>query len=341
MNTAQITFIIPIYNGEKYLHQCLDSIRFQTYTDWVCILVNDGSQDNSGNICDEYAANDSRFKVIHKVNGGVSSARNVGISHAQTKWITFVDSDDIIADDYLDVVNPILSEGKYEVITISAERITDGGDKYPYTSYCDEEIPVDIFVKGRLDHYISWGYFFNLEIIKRNKLKFEESLSMSEDAVFIMGYFQFVSSVYTMSSKKYYYRINNESVTQNGMSYQKLLNSYNASLLIHNLKKNELLPLDVIDHAVRYQLIMFFYFIRMTEIIGIDYSDLQKKVIFIYRITTKKERPDFLFIASCSVKLYKCSFSTLCRIKRNFLRIKRIINFVIYECSICNKRLPV
>ena len=91
-----ISIIVPVYNTEKYLHRCIDSVLAQTYQDFELLLIDDGSKDSSGAICDEYAAQDTRVRVFHKENGGVSSARNVGLDLAQGEWVTFVDSDDYI-----------------------------------------------------------------------------------------------------------------------------------------------------------------------------------------------------------------------------------------------------
>ena len=90
----KVSIIVPVFKAEKYLRQCIESILAQTFTDWECILVNDGSPDRSGAICDEYAARDARIRVIHKANGGVSSARNVALGRMTGKWLTVVDSDD-------------------------------------------------------------------------------------------------------------------------------------------------------------------------------------------------------------------------------------------------------
>ena len=94
----KISVIVPVYNTEKYLHRCIDSILDQTFTDFELLLIDDGSTDSSGTICDEYAAKDSRVRVFHKENGGVSSARNMGLDNAYGEWITFVDSDDYLID---------------------------------------------------------------------------------------------------------------------------------------------------------------------------------------------------------------------------------------------------
>ena len=92
----RLSIIVPVYKVEKYIHKCVDSILNQTFTDYELILVDDGSPDNCGKICDEYAKKDSRVKVIHKKNGGQSSARNKGLDHAKGNYISFIDSDDDI-----------------------------------------------------------------------------------------------------------------------------------------------------------------------------------------------------------------------------------------------------
>lgn len=95
------SIIVPVYNAESTLQRCVDSILAQTFEDFELILINDGSKDQSGDICDEYAAKDSRVKTVHKTNGGVSSARNAGLRIAQGEYIAFIDSDDYIDNDYL------------------------------------------------------------------------------------------------------------------------------------------------------------------------------------------------------------------------------------------------
>ena len=107
-----ISVIVPVYNVEAYLEKCVNSILHQTYENIEVILIDDGSTDNSGAICDALAADDSRIKVLHKSNGGVSSARNLGISVASGAYICFVDSDDWLDIDYFELVAPILIKQK-------------------------------------------------------------------------------------------------------------------------------------------------------------------------------------------------------------------------------------
>ena len=103
-NSPLVSVIVPVYKVERYLPRCVESILGKTYTNFELILVDDGTPDRSGVICDRYAEKDSRIKVIHKENGGVSSARNAGIDAAQGEWITFVDSDDWVAENYIEAM---------------------------------------------------------------------------------------------------------------------------------------------------------------------------------------------------------------------------------------------
>ena len=98
-----ISIIVPIYKAEQYIHRCIDSILSQSYTDFELLLIDDGSPDGCGAICDEYVAKDSRVRVFHKENGGVSSARNLGLEKAVGKWISFIDADDYISQDFFDL----------------------------------------------------------------------------------------------------------------------------------------------------------------------------------------------------------------------------------------------
>lgn len=101
MNKPMISVIVPVYNAEKYLQRCVDSILKQSFTDFELLLIDDGSHDRSGELCDEYGDKDNRVKAFHKENGGVSSARNVGLDNALGDWLTFVDADDTLSRDFL------------------------------------------------------------------------------------------------------------------------------------------------------------------------------------------------------------------------------------------------
>jgi len=130
MEKDLISIIVPVYNVEKYLESCLESIINQTYKNLEIILVDDGSTDESGNICDKYANKDKRIKVIHKKNGGLSDARNIGIKESTGKYLTFVDSDDYIVNDYVEYLFNLIKKYKtnmsictYSIVTTSGKHI--------------------------------------------------------------------------------------------------------------------------------------------------------------------------------------------------------------------------
>lgn len=208
----EISIIIPIYNVEKYLHRCIESILAQTFTNYELILVDDGSPDNCGKICDEYALKDSRIIVIHKENGGVSSARNIGLKHAKGKYIVFCDSDDYIQDDYLDVLyNSMKSEdvdlvcAGYEVVddTGIPEKCLNGFD----LDYCfsDDTSIKDFIIFNVLDrapNWAIWAKIYRTDIIKPNMIRFCESCeNFAEDLAFYLDYILYCKRI---KFKKYY-----------------------------------------------------------------------------------------------------------------------------------------
>ena len=126
MKNDLISIIIPVYKVEKYLEKCIESVLKQTYTNLQIILVDDGSPDNCGKICDEYAKKDSRIEVIHKINGGLSDARNVGINRANGRYIGFVDSDDYIKEDMYEKLINLIKEYNADVSICNLYDVFDG-----------------------------------------------------------------------------------------------------------------------------------------------------------------------------------------------------------------------
>lgn len=124
-----ISIIIPVYNIEKYIEKCLDSILDQTYEDFEVIIVDDGSTDSSGQICDSYARTDNRIKVIHIKNGGASKARNIGIEYSSGDWITFVDGDDYIESTMLAELHKELCEKNLDVVFCDFRMVSEDSTK--------------------------------------------------------------------------------------------------------------------------------------------------------------------------------------------------------------------
>lgn len=182
-----VSIIIPVYNTADKLRRCLDSVLDQRFTDYECIMVDDGSQDGSGVIIDEYAQRDGRFKAIHKKNGGVSSARNKALEIAQGKWLVFVDSDDFLLPDHLssmldataDNIDMVMTGFRFLHPSETTEHI------YPNSYYqTNDEISDFLIHSDFLNWQIPWDRMY------RNKpdIRFDENLSLSEDRLFCYHY---------------------------------------------------------------------------------------------------------------------------------------------------------
>ena len=116
MNNPKISVIVPVYNVEQFLPRCINSILAQTFTDFEVLLINDGSADNSGRICDEYAKKDNRIRLFHKGNGGVSSARNIGLKNVKGELICFIDSDDYLDKKFLQRMVKAMEENDVDLV---------------------------------------------------------------------------------------------------------------------------------------------------------------------------------------------------------------------------------
>lgn len=208
--TPKISVIIPVYNAEKYLDQCIQSVLNQSFTDFELLLINDGSKDRSGEICDTYAKKDQRIKVFHQENKGVSAARNVGLEHAKGEWITFVDSDDIIINSYLESF--ISNIGDNDVLFQGIKKKLSK-DKMIKQRAIDLEIPIDnnkslLKVIDNLE-LIYCGYsfaiMFKTSIIKSNNILFDEDVKKAEDLIFVLQYLLNIKNFKSISNANYEY----------------------------------------------------------------------------------------------------------------------------------------
>lgn len=205
-----ITIIIPVYNAEEYLDRCVQSIFMQNYTDYELLLIDDGSTDNCGTMCDEYAAKDSRVRVFHKENGGVSSARNYGIVQAQGEWITFIDADDYVHPDFL---ASLYAQHDADLIIGSFQLV--GSDELwngilPNETYGRDVLRLKLekseFVPN---HRAPWAKLYRRDIIIDNHLLYDTRVSLNEDWLFTLHYFQYVQSIRTIDAPYYYYERGN------------------------------------------------------------------------------------------------------------------------------------
>lgn len=211
---SMVSIIVPIYNIEGYIRECIDSILAQTYPDFELILVDDGSPDDCGRICDEYAERDRRIIVIHKKNGGLTSARNAGLSKASGEWIMHVDGDDWVEPDMLESL-------------IEAARVTGAdlvfGDfmKYgPYAGYY--KLPTwNSDKKESMSNYIAymmttiWGSIAKRSIYSDNGLKSPEEISFCEDFHLVVRLCHYAKKIVNVHRAFYHYRYRPTSIVAN------------------------------------------------------------------------------------------------------------------------------
>lgn len=203
----RISVIVPIYNAEKYLRRCINSILVQEFNDFELILVDDGSKDSSKCICEEFAQKDSRVRVLHQKNRGVSTARNLGIDNAVGEWIVFIDSDDWVETNYFSAL--IVGEiGDLCVCNCKVE-----GADYICSQVVEDGFHDKVFLSNAMYSgaffrgvYLGpWCKLFRKSIVDRFKIRFDANVSSGEDSLFVLKYFCHVDSYFGTSLTEYHY----------------------------------------------------------------------------------------------------------------------------------------
>ena len=208
MNNPLISIIIPAYNVEQYLTACLSSIEKQTYQNFEVILIDDGSIDSTGAMCDTVATKDDRFKVIHQKNQGVSVARNKGIEKARGEYIAFIDSDDKITPEYLSsfsLKNDIEIQG-HVIYEKNIQR------SVIYSKRKVQKDVAKVFCLGPFNSAV-WGKIFKTSIIKDNKIVFPVNLCFSEDTIFLLQYIKHCKTLAVFDAAEYIYIKHSGSLT--------------------------------------------------------------------------------------------------------------------------------
>lgn len=218
----KISIIIPAYNVEKYIEKCLNSVIDQTYKNLEIILVDDGSTDNTGNICDEFEKKDERIKVIHKPNGGLSAARNSGIEIATGKYICFIDSDDFVTNDYCEVLYNTLINNNADVSAVAYREIRDDSipildadekDKTVFDNKCIIYDGIDIMIqllKWETFRNMAWNKLYPVEKLKQHLFLDGKAF---EDIYFSYEMLSDVNRVVYINTPCYYYFRRNNSIS--------------------------------------------------------------------------------------------------------------------------------
>ena len=218
----KFSIIIPVYNVVPYIRECLDSVLAQTFTDWEAICVDDGSTDNSGAILDMYAARDKRFRVVHKVNEGVSSARNVGLEIAKGDIVMFLDSDDLLRECALaDIVSAASGNPNIDFVVFRDVKFKDGAlPTWPHDTEieCKEE-NLASSVPAWLASVCVWGAAYRKEVVK--KLRFRDCV-LGEDLVFFCEVLTRANMCSVLGRAEYANRLRQGSASRSEETYRKI-----------------------------------------------------------------------------------------------------------------------
>lgn len=302
---CEISIIVPVYNVEQYLRKCVDSILAQTFTDFEVILVDDGSPDNSGAICDEYAKLDSRVRVIHKENGGLSDARNAGIEIAKGKYLGFVDSDDFIDKDMYEILYNDITSYKADISSIEIVSVYD--EKYHYKNLpkkkvlLNQEEAVKAVLEGTQLYAYAWNKLYRREIF--DKVRFFKGKTF-EDAYIIIDILLQSERIVVSNDEKYFYLQRVDSIMGKNFSNKTLdvieAWKYNKDNILNNFS-------DLSDSYKRRMCWAHFYVLDKL-VLSDNYMDIpQTKQI----ISFLKENKKFILTYKGFTKSRKLSMLTL------------------------------
>ena len=265
-----ITIVIPIYNVEKYLHDCLKSVINQTYNNLQIILVDDGSPDNCPKICDEYKNKDSRIEVIHKKNGGLSDARNAGLEKAKGRYICFIDSDDFINCKYIEKLYDLITKNNADMAVSNFKRVQDFKEEYLEKKeenateeiYTGKQMIENIYSrKLYVQSTVAWNKMYKTELFKDIKFPYGK---LHEDEFTTYKLYYICSKVVMTSEILYYYRYVPNSIMNKKFNKKRLdgISALEERLTFFKDKKEEKL----------YNLTL----IRYLMVIMIHYTNIKK-----------------------------------------------------------------
>lgn len=319
-----ISIVVPVYKVENYLHRCVDSILAQTFADYELILVDDGSPDNCGQICDEYAEKDSRIKVIHKQNGGLSDARNAGIDwcfeNSDFEWITFIDSDDWVHPEYLErlyqaVIDTGCSVSVCSYKNTSQTRI-DPLDRFQVKVYNTERF----YCEKNVNSVVAWGKLYAKECF--NDIRYPVGKLHEDEFTTYKIIFRY-NDIAFLESKLYYYYVNNDSITKSKWNPKRLDALYAVEQQSAFFRKNR--------YKEAYQCCLYLYLsvliFNISETEGkTDYKHISKSLLRKLRYSIFKYRNNKYYKFKDNKYIYEIAFPNFMRIywffvsKKNYFR---------------------
>lgn len=306
-----ISVIIPAYNSAGTIHRCVQSVLCQTYKEWEMLIVDDGSKDDTLDICKSF--DDSRIKVLHKENGGVSSARNMGLNAAKGEYIAFIDSDDYINTDYL----KHLSEGfGYDiVVTGFSYGLTPESSAFKLQLSTKQEVGKDLSNLINADQFcFPWGRLFKRSIIEQHQIRFDEQMRFAEDNVFNWEFLCHAESIFIDSTKKDYCKSADDGGSGYNLSFEEM--EYVDSQLFKLANRLELyynVPLNLETK----QLMHVLFLKDMLQLTASQWYEYYKKY---HAKGTKSEGYNFIMQTIYYMTLAKISQTKDKRIQKQMLK---------------------
>lgn len=313
-----ISVIIPIYNVEKELNRCVESIINQSYTDLEIILVDDGSPDNCPKICDDWVKKDQRIKIIHKKNGGLSDARNAGYKIASGKYISFIDSDDWVHRDFYRIMLEALLRNQSDIVECAVIRtsnfkiddiLTDTINSHDYNA----ENALKELIKDGVFHQHVWNKLYKKEVI--DDVLFEKS-KLNEDEFWTYQVFGKASQITKIDIPLYYYYQRNTSIMGQNYSLRRLdavEAKYNRQLYIENNYPN------ILDYATTnlYETCIYQGQMSLKYLSNEELKQAKKKLIYYVKKIkhNKLDLSQLTFSRKLWIFLSKISFFGTCRLK--------------------------
>lgn len=271
MKKITVSIITPVYRAEKCLHRCIESILAQSFTDWELLLIDDGSPDNSGTICDEYALKDSRIKSFHQQNSGPSAARNYGLEKAIGDFIVFVDSDDYIDASMLQDLVIMAEQYKVDLCFFELNPVSENHVQAPYSFssichssnikiYLDKDECAEAIVGIECSGGMGWtcNKLFKHSIIQEHQIRFDHRFTIQEDHLFTLSYLCYVNSLLVTTYSPYNYVMTAGSLLSKNLPFKKTKELNNAMYVkrcdicrIFNIRDNDFIKWFKTDYATR------------------------------------------------------------------------------------------
>lgn len=323
---VKVSIIVPVYNSEKSISNTINSILKQNFDDFELLLINDGSKDKSGLICDKFAIQDKRIKVIHQKNSGPGAARNRGIKESKGKYITFVDADDTVDVDWLNSMVSAMEINNVDLVCTGYKRLyLDANNKIIklksympiFKKYNEKK---DIINNGLLNPL--WNKLYKSEIIKKFDIAIRENLSLGEDLLFNLNYIDKCECLIFLDIAKYNYIVNNDGLTHKYRSDKfEILNKVNDEL------RKIIIKYDISQDIVNFGTIKNCYSCFMDLFHKNNYMKFRDKLNYIYNILNKQKVK--MVLQTYKPKGIKNKVLVLI-LKSNFISLIYVISWIFY-----------